>query len=96
MKDKFKRLLLIFILNTLFYGIIAISWRIYEIKTIGYVDVNTFDTIIAMILTISLVINVLLYKDYIQLYKQKNITKVVVCKNEEELMEEVKKLFFNK
>lgn len=53
------RSILLFIL---FYLIITFAWKLYELITFGKVTPDIFDSIIALILSLSLLINVMLVK----------------------------------
>lgn len=48
------------VLYIVFYLIIYYVWGLYELKTVGEVQPNLFDTVIATVLSISLAVNVML------------------------------------
>lgn len=43
------------------YILIAVIWYAYELLTLGYIATNMFDTIIALILTFSILLNFQFY-----------------------------------
>ena len=57
-------------LYVLFASCISGLWRIYEIIVLGEIQTNAFDTIIAMILSLSLMFNVLLWQEIVKRNKE--------------------------
>ncbi|MNW50071.1 hypothetical protein D3C74_275110 [compost metagenome] len=54
------------LLSSVIYLVIAYTWRFYEVWMYGEVMPDMFDSIIAFILSVSLTLNVFMFRDLIK------------------------------